>query len=141
MKKIIKGKQYNTETAVRVGAWDNGRYTNDFAYCSEDLYRKKNGEFFLHGEGGAMSQYASRCGDNTGYGETIIPLTYREAQAWAERHLTGDGYEEIFGEVQEDDTAVQIHVSMTAAEAEIIKRNAALEGMTVSSYIVMKCTE
>lgn len=141
MKKVIKAKLYNTETAVRVGAWDNGRYTNDFEYCSEDLYRKKSGEFFLHGEGGALSLYASRCGDGTGYGETIIPMTYSEAQAWAEKRLIGEEYEAIFGEVQEDDNTVKICISMTAAEAEIIKRRAAQDGMTVSQYIVRNCAE
>ena len=141
MKKIINAKVYNTETANRVGAWDNGYYTNDFRFCSEDLYQKKTGEFFLHGEGGALSTYASHDGDMTGYGECIIPMTYDEAAQWAERHLTGEQYEQIFGEVSEDDTTVKTMISTTAAEIEIIKRNAAKAGMTVSAYIVMRCAE
>ena len=141
MKRIVKGKAYNTETAERVGSWDNGYFTTDFNYCSEDLYRKRTGEFFLHGEGHAMSIYASHEGNSSGWGEQIIPLTYQEAQEWAEKHLTGDEYEEIFGEVSEDDSRVSMNLSMTTAEAEIIKRNAAQEGMTVSAYIVMRCTE
>lgn len=141
MKKIINAKVYNTETATRVGAWDNGYFTNDFNYCSEDLYQKKTGEFFLHGEGGALSTYASHEGDMTGYGERIIPMTYDEAAQWAERHLTGEQYEQIFGEVSEDDTTVKTMISTTAAEIEIIKRNAAKAGMTVSAYIVMRCAE
>lgn len=141
MKRIINGKVYNTEKAERVGSWDNGYYTNDFHYCSEDLYRKKTGEFFLHGEGGAMSIYASSEGNMSGYGERIIPMTYDEAAKWAERHLTGDQYEQIFGEVVEDETTVKTMISTTAAEIEIIKRRAAQAGMSVSSYIVMRCTE
>lgn len=141
MKRIIKGKAYNTETAERVGSWGNGCYTNDFNYCSEDLYRKRTGEFFLHGEGHALSIYASHEGNSSGWGEQIIPLTYQEAQEWAEKHLTGDEYEEIFGEVSEDDSRVSLNLSLTAAEAEIIKRNAAQAGMAVSAYIAMKCTE
>lgn len=141
MKRIVNGKAYNTETAERVGLWDNGYCTNDFNYCSEDLYRKRTGEFFLHGEGHAMSIYASHEGNSSGWGEQIIPLTYQEAQEWAEKHLTGDEYEEIFGDVSEDDSRVSMNLSMTTAEAEIIKRNAAQEGMTVSAYIVMRCTE
>lgn len=141
MKRIIKGKAYNTETAERSGSWNNGCYTNDFNYCSEDLYRKRTGEFFLHGAGHAMSIYASHEGDSSGWGEQIIPLTYQEAQKWSEKHLTGDEYEKIFGEVSEDDSRVSLNLSLTAAEAEIIKRNAAQAGMTVSAYIAMKCTE
>jgi hypothetical protein len=104
MKRIVKGKAYNTETAERVGSWDNGYCTNDFNYCSEDIYRKRTGEFFLHGEGHAMSIYASHEGNSSGWGEQIIPLTYQEAQEWAEKHLNGDEYEDIFGEVSEDDS-------------------------------------
>lgn len=141
MKKIINGKLYSTETAECVGMWNNGYYTNDFNYCSENLYRKRTGEFFLHGAGHAMSIYASHEGNSSGWGEQIIPLTYQEAQEWAEKHLTGDEYEEIFGEVSEDDSRVSLNLSMTTSEAEIIKRNAAQEGMTVSAYIVMRCTE
>ena len=141
MKKIINGKLYSTETAEHIGMWNNGYYTNDFNYCSEYLYRKKTGEFFLHGEGHALSIYASHEGNSSGWGEQIIPMTYQEAQEWAEKHLTGDEYEEIFGDVSEDKSRVSLNISMTAAEAEIIKRNAAQEGMTVSAYIVMKCAE
>ena len=102
MKQIINGKKYNTETAKEMGCWSNNYYTNDFNYCEETLYRKKTGEFFLHGEGGAMSKYSQSCGQNTwSGGSEIIPMTEAEAREWAEKHLTVDEYEEIFGEVEE----------------------------------------
>jgi len=88
-----------------------------------------------------MSIYASSEGNMSGYGERIIPMTYDEAAQWAERHLTGEQYEEIFGEVSENDSRVSLNLSLTVAEAEIIKRNASREGMTVSAYIVMRCAE
>lgn len=142
MKKIINSKQYNTETAKKCGEYEPNPYRSDFNWFCETLYQKKNGEFFLHGDGNASSRYSKSCGQNEWCGdEKIIPLTYQEAQEWAERHLTGDEYEEIFGEVTEDDNRVSLNLSLTAAEAEIIKRNAAQEGMTVSAYIVMRCTE
>lgn len=101
MKKIINGKMYNTETAKRVGEWDNGRY-GDFGYCSESLYQKKTGEFFLYGEGGAMSKYVVYYGPNSwGGGEAITPLTEQSAKKWAEDHITAEEYEAIFGEVDE----------------------------------------
>lgn len=56
MKKIINGKMYNTETATELGNFWNGLSTNDFRNLSETLYRKKNGEFFLYGQGGAMTE-------------------------------------------------------------------------------------
>lgn len=142
MKKIINGRLYNTETAKKCGEYEPNPYRSDFKWFCESLYQKKTGEFFLHGDGNAASPYSKSCGQNEWCGTEIIkPMSYTEAQEWAERHLTGDQYEEIFGEVSEDDTTVKTMISTTAAEIEIIKRNAAKSGMTVSSYIVMKCAE
>ena len=100
MKKILGGKKYDTETARMVGTYGNG--SSGFGACSETLYRKRTGEFFLYGEGGPMSKYGVAYGDNEwGYGEEIRPLTVDEAKAWAEKHLDADEYEEVFGEVEE----------------------------------------
>ena len=101
MKKIINGKKYDTNTAKMVGETSYSNW-GDFEYWYEALYRKKTGEFFLYGEGGAMSRYAQRIGQNTwGGGEQIIPLTLAEAQEWAEKYLDADEYEKIFGKIEE----------------------------------------
>lgn len=101
MKRIIKGKMYNTETAANVGCWDNGLYCNDLYYCSETLYKKRTGEYFLYCEGGAGSRYSERDGNFTCYGETIMPLSLQDAKEWVERELNADTYVELFGEVEE----------------------------------------
>ena len=135
MKKIINGKVYDTNSAKRVGDWDNGRY-GEFSYCSEELYRKRTGEFFLYGEGGAQSKYSKSCGNNSWSGsEMIIPLSYEAAQKWAEEHLGGDAYESIFGEVEEDDSRIQIGLSLSASAVERAKRSAAQAGLSLSAYI------
>ena len=101
MRKIIDGKMYNTETAAKVGEWNNGRY-GDFEFVSETLYRKRTGEYFLHGEGGAMSKYAESCGQNQWQGgASIIPIGKGYAREWAERHLSVDEYIAEFGEPDE----------------------------------------
>ena len=43
MKKIINGKRYDTETAEKIGVWDNARSISDFDCCEETLYRKRTG--------------------------------------------------------------------------------------------------
>lgn len=101
MKKIINGKLYNTETATELGDFWNGLSTSDFRNLSETLYRKKNGEFFLYGQGGAMTEYSQPVGDMTGGGEKIIPFTEEQARNWAEKRLDADEYIEIFGEPEE----------------------------------------
>lgn len=96
MKKVINGKRYNTESAQFCGSHEYG-YPGDLNHISEELYQKRTGEFFLHGEGGANSKYREEISMNSwSGGETIIPLTDDEAKEWAEKYLDGDDYEKIF---------------------------------------------
>ena len=102
MKKIINGKKYDTNTAREVGYDNNGLLYSDFCYIEETLYKKKTGEFFLCGRGGAATKYAEcKPGEFSGSGKAIVPLTEDEAKKWAEDHLTVEGYERIFGGVEE----------------------------------------
>ena len=101
MRKVINGRTYNTATSKCIGSWDNGHNTNDFNYCSEDLYKNTKGAYFLDGEGGAMSKYATHSGDSSGDGEELIPMTADEAEEWAEKHLDGEECEAEFGPQEE----------------------------------------
>lgn len=142
MKKIIKGKLYNTETAKLLGEWENNYSINDFKHVSEHLYLKKIGEYFLHGEGGPLSIYAEQIGiHGRSGGERIRPLTYAEAREWAEEKLEVEEYEKIFGEVSEDDLIIRLSISMTCEEAALLKQNAQKANMTISAFIVSKCLE
>ena len=137
MKKVINGKVYDTAKAERLAGWSNGCSTTDFGYCEETLYRKRTGEMFLHGEGGAASKYSECNGNEWGWGEKIVPLSYEAARKWAEDHIAADRYESIFGEVDEedDDTRVSITVYLPASKVERAKREAAKRGMGLSAYI------
>ena len=136
MRKIISGRSYDTETAEKKADWWNGLSMSDFSYVREWLYRKKNGEFFLHGEGGPASRYAKAVDKNSWEkGEKIIPLTYEEAQQWAEGHLNAAEYEAIFGPVPEDSSTITISIRTTADAAEIARRAAAAAGMGLGEYI------
>lgn len=100
MKKIIHGKKYDTETARKLAGYWNGLSSTDFRCMSEILYRKRNGEYFLYGKGGALTKYGERIGNSRCEGENIVPLTEDEAKAWVEEYAN-PLYEGIFGEVQE----------------------------------------
>lgn len=95
MKKIIGGRRYDTATAKLVGEYETG-YIGDFDWVNEKLYQKATGEFFLAGEGGAKTRWASRAIDGFSSGEGILPLTLDEAREWAEEHLTQAEVEELF---------------------------------------------
>lgn len=103
MKKIIDKKSYNTETANEVYIWWNGLSTRDFSYCYETLYRTKKGNYFLLGEGGAMSKYAEWIGMNECCGGwDIIPLTKDEAIRWGEKKMSADDFLAEFGDSIEE---------------------------------------
>lgn len=104
MKKIINGKRYDTETAEEIGFWSTERSVTDFSYCDETLYRKRTGEFFIHGGGGARTKYAKEEYGMMGAGEAIVPLTEGEAKTWVEKNLDADTYEALFP-VEEEDVA------------------------------------
>ena len=136
MKKIINNKLYNTDTAECIGAWDNGLLPGDLASCAEKLYRKRTGEFFLFGEGGANSKYAVSCGDNHWRGgEQIAPLSWLSAREWAEEKLGVEEYDAIFGEVAEDEGRTSITISISAGKVETARRAASQSGMSLSGYL------
>lgn len=136
MKKIINGKLYDTDTAKELGAWHNTSDYRDFHYVHETLYRKRTGEFFLHGEGGPMTQYAESAGQNSWTsGEKIIPLTIASAREWAEEHLTADEYAEIFGMPDEDGGKVTLCVQIPADLDARLREQAAARGTTLTALV------
>lgn len=97
MKKIIRGKRYDTDTAKKLHEWSSDLPGNDFGFYEETLYRKKTGEYFLCGRGNAASKYARAIDENSwSAGARIIPLTEAEAREWMERHASSDEYEAVF---------------------------------------------
>lgn len=136
MKKIINGKVYDTRTAELVGSDENGAH--GFEWCEETLYRKRTGEFFIHGRGGPLSIYCERDGSLLVGGEAIKPLTFEEARKWAEESLDADEYVEIFGDPGEGDAADekrQVTLYLTDATIAKIKRAAAQGGQSMSGWI------
>ena len=92
MNKIIKGKKYNTETAKEICKKTN--------YCGNGLpsswvtlYRKKTGEFFIARVSSGMD-----CWDTW---EGITPISIGRAKGFCEENMDADGYESVFGEVEE----------------------------------------
>lgn len=133
MKKIINNKLYNTETAVEIGLDCGG---DGFAHWCERLYRKRTGEYFLHGEGGPSTKYAITIGQNSwSGGEKIMPLTYENARQWAEEHLDADDYAEAFGMPDEDGGVETLHVQLPSDLMAAIRKQAAERGLSLRAYV------
>lgn len=135
MKKIIKNRLYDTATATEIAHCSTPVSTSDFSYTRETLYRKRTGEYFIHGEGGALSRYASRDYDGMTWGEDILPLSYDTAREWAERYMDVDAYQDEFGTVAEDDSRTVMSLSVRADTADMVRRAAAAAGCSISEYV------
>jgi len=103
MKRIIDGKRYDTSTAERVHSWDNSHYRSDFKHRSKDLYRTQRGAWFIHHEGGALTDMAERCeGNSYCGGKSIEPVSADDARAFLESHGGTKALEQHFAEAIED---------------------------------------
>ncbi|WP_146227926.1 hypothetical protein [Rhodobacter viridis] len=98
MKRIINGKRYDTDSANYIGTYAHG-HPGDFGWFEEDLYRTSKGEYFIAGEGGAMSKYARSAGGNSwSGGSAITPIEKQYAFAWAQECLSADEVDQEFGD-------------------------------------------
>ena len=135
MKKIINKMLYDTDTDTEIGG--NGyRTPNDFRHYFERLYRRSNGEYYLHGEGGPLSKYSVSAGTNEISGsEKIIPLTPVEARDWAADNLDVDDYIMEFGAPDESDDYVALTANISTAAYDRLMNDATSAGVTISDYI------
>lgn len=121
MKKVIRGKVYDTSTAKKLGMRWIGAELSRAGW--EELYHKKTGEFF------------TLCHSYSDNSERIEPLTYEEAQRWAEEHLDGDDYISLFGEPEEDATKVALNIYIRNDTAAKLKAEAGRQGVSIGELI------
>lgn len=87
MKKVIDGKNFNTETALEICDGGHNECSTEFDRFSETLYKTKKGAYFVAGNGGPMSKYAEHSGANeTTGGESMKLVTESEALKFCERY-------------------------------------------------------
>lgn len=99
MIRIINGVRYDTGAAHLIGEATHGEMVTDYTYWRAGLYKTpRSGRYFVAGEGGPMTHFASTDGDGRSWawGERIIPLGPKEAREWAEAHLTAREVERAF---------------------------------------------
>lgn len=121
MKKVVQGVLCDTDTAKRLGEYQF-LSRRDFHFVREELYRTKSGKYFLFGEGGPASPYATKVAQNewTG-GEKIKLLPPEAARQWAEENLEGDDYIAAFGDPEDGDYYNIAVDSATKARLDKIK--------------------
>ena len=85
MREIIDRKVYDTNSAERIAKHGAIVDKGDFHALAETLYKDPDGEYFLHCQGGAATEYADQTSNGTTYGETLELLTKEEALDWCEQ--------------------------------------------------------
>lgn len=134
MRQIIKSKVYDTNTAKKMGTFRDLEGSGDFDYYEVSLYRKKTGEFFLHTWSEPKSQYCEITGCSNW--ARIIPLTYDEAQKWAETALTEEQYKNIFfGAVDEDTEMEALTVQLPTAIVIQLRRRTDKSGQLIKKAV------
>ncbi|MCT2536558.1 hypothetical protein NC661_03135 [Aquibacillus koreensis] len=102
MRKIIKGKIYDTKKAKLIAEYSNELPSTDFNHLYEDLYLTISGQFFLHAQGGPLTKYSESNGNETWGIETISLLNYDQTYAWLEKHDKVDEIETYFSKMIEE---------------------------------------
>lgn len=98
MKRIINGKRYDTATAIMVcDVSPRGFYGNDFRREDTGLYRTPKGSWFLAGEGGPLSRWATPVGlHGATCGIGIRAIDDETARELLERHGDPEDVEKYF---------------------------------------------
>lgn len=85
MKRVIDGKNYDTETAEVVCELECSVEYGTFGWHDTALYRTKRGRFFLAGRGGARSMWRRQVDSSTwGPGKGIRAIDADEARSHME---------------------------------------------------------
>jgi hypothetical protein len=95
MKKIIKGKRYDTDTATLIASYNNGLSCGDFRHIYEDLYITQKGQWLMEYEGGPKTKYAITCGNRIDGDSDLILLSENEAYDWIEKHQHLCDFEDV----------------------------------------------
>lgn len=135
MDKRIGTVLYRTSTSHKVGTWTNGA-DNKLDVVEETLYRKvtNTSTYFMHGKGGARTQYARTRKGTLIAGEDIKPLSFDEAKKWAEGHLTEEEFKAEFC-IAEDEGSERFNLRIPSAIASKIRIVAKERNTTISALV------
>lgn len=138
MKKVIKGRVYDTDKAKLIGEISFGSY-GDATYEAEELYVNKAGAYFLYGHGGALSKFGKAIAVGSISGSSLIkPLTLEEAKEWTEENLDGDTYEETFGEIEETEERSPLKINLSSSCIRKLELLRSETGKSISQLIEEK---
>lgn len=133
---------YDTETAKKLGEYRHGY---DDAGYTEELYKKRTGEYFLHGAGGPASPWAEPVEGAAGAysgGEGIRPITYEQAQKWFEianndddSLATDEVYNHEFGKPKKNEPKETTSIRLSRTAKRKLEKMASQQNISQSEII------
>jgi hypothetical protein len=122
MKRIIRNKVYDTDTATLIKQADHPNITSGEGSCKQSLFRKKTGDYFLFVSGARTDTFHNLVLENNVHDRErhIYPLTYEQARSWAEDEMTADEWLAIFEPV-EDDSLTALNLTLSASSVSKFK--------------------
>ena len=136
MKKVIKGRVYDTSTAKKLGEYQLPLGSSNPQFFVESIYQKKTGEFFLYCEGNVSSKARlPRWRIDYDGNEYIRPITFKQAQDWAEEYLGDEGYARIFCPQHEKNGTIMLGLNVSTYAAEKLKHTAMMMGYSQSHVL------
>lgn len=114
MKKIIEGVTYDTKKATCLGKFDSGFLKEDIRWSIIELYKTKQGNYFLHGSGGPGSPYGTydNISETYGDGKVIMPISLKETIAWANEYLPNDELAALYKDMITEAKRLNLEVPM-----------------------------
>lgn len=88
MRAIVNGVLYDTDEAELIGVRENDEPEGSSLYIREELYLREDGQYFLAGKGGCLTEYREKITGGFQEGTKISPLGDQNiARMWAEHCL------------------------------------------------------
>ncbi|MBR5180026.1 MAG: hypothetical protein IKW90_14715 [Lachnospiraceae bacterium] len=119
MKRVFRGRCYDTEKAELLGEDDSGL---------EKLFRKRTGEFFLYKK------------DVSGTA-AIEPVTFDQAQEWGEEFFDIMKFVRVFGEIEKTGEKVPLQLVLDRGIINKMKKMAVEEGISISELVTRVFSE
>lgn len=119
MKKVIKGKLYDTDTAKLIC-----QHTTEHTYKA--VYQKKTGHYFI---------YYKINSDVIDFKPTITPVTVEQAAEIAKGIMPDDAYNLHFGKASVDDEIITVTLRMRKGVHQKLKQLAAENNCTASEFV------
>ena len=135
MRMVLSNRVYDTDKARLVGEWVDLDPRGP-SRVVERLFRKRNGELFLHGSGDPYARETSIPGRHSWKGsEWIQPLDYETGRRWAEEHLGHDEYEAAFGTPSVGEGRVILCLSVSERADRLLERWCSRTGDTKGAAV------